>query len=80
MDDNSHAIPARSFQEIRAHVRSHLNGVLPWTRIRLSNAVVEGMNNKIKSISHRSFLFGTAKNFIAAIYHCCTRLPLPVER
>ena len=29
-------------------LRSHLDGVLPWTRIRLSNAAVEGMNNKIK--------------------------------
>jgi hypothetical protein len=29
------------------------------------------MNNKIKSISHRSFGFRTAENFTAAIYHCC---------
>jgi transposase len=41
---------------------------------------VEGMNNKIKSISHRSFGFRSAENFIAAIYHCCARLPLPLER
>ena len=33
------------------------------------------MNNKIKSISHRSFGFRTAENFIAAIYHSCARLP-----
>ena len=39
---------------------------------------VEGMNNKIKSISHRSFGFRSAENSIAAIYHCCARLPLPV--
>jgi len=38
------------------------------------------MNNKIKSISHRSFGFRTAEYFIAAIYHCCARLPLPIER
>jgi transposase len=54
--------------------------VLAWIRIRLSNGTVEGMNNKIKAISHRSFGFRSAKNFIAAIYHCCARLPLPVER
>jgi len=68
------------FKRFVRMLRSHLDGVLPWTRIRLSNAVVEGMNNKIKSISHRSFGFRTAKNFIAAIYHCCARLPLPAER
>ncbi|MGO9896888.1 MAG: transposase [Bryobacteraceae bacterium] len=54
--------------------------MLPWTKIRLSNGAVEGMNNKIKSISHRSFGFRTAENFIANIYHCCARLPLPAER
>jgi transposase len=57
-----------------------LEGVLSWTRHRVSNGAVEGMNNKIKSISHRSFGFRTAENFIAAIYHCCAQLPLPVER
>jgi hypothetical protein len=31
-------------------LRSHLDGILPWTKIRVSNAAVEGMNNKIKSI------------------------------
>jgi hypothetical protein len=45
----------------------------------VSNGAVEGMTNKIKSISHRSFGFLTAKNLIAAIYHCCARLPLPAE-
>ena len=51
-----------------------------WTRHRVSNGAVEGMNNKIRSISHRSFGFRTAENFIAAIYHCCAKLPLPLER
>jgi transposase len=32
-------------------LRSHLDGILPWTKLRLSNGGVEGMNNKIKSIS-----------------------------
>ena len=60
-------------------LRSHLAGILAWTNIRLSNGALEGMNNKIKSISHRSFGFRSAENFIAAIYHCCARLPLPEE-
>jgi len=68
------------FKKFAQMLRSHLDGILPWTKIRVSNAAVEGMNNKIKSISHRSFGFRTAENFIAAIYHCCGRLPLPVER
>jgi len=68
------------FKKFAQMLRSHLDGILPWTKLRLSNGAVEGMNNKIKSVSHRSFGFRSAKNFIAAIYHCCARLPLPVER
>jgi transposase len=68
------------FKKFVGMLRSHLEGVLAWTETRLSNGAVEGMNNKIKSISHRSFGFRSATNFIAAIYHCCARLPLPVER
>ena len=68
------------FKKFARMLRSHLDGVLAWTKTRLSNGAVEGMNNKIKSISHRSFGFRSAANFIAAIYHCCARLPLPTER
>src|SRR5579862_7551074 len=49
-------------------LRGHLDGVLAWTKDRLSSGAVEGMNNKIKSISHRSFGFRTGEHFIAAIY------------
>jgi transposase len=69
-----------AFKNFAQMLRSHLDGILPWTKIRVSNGAVEGMNNRIKSISHRSFGFRTAENFIAAIYHCCARLPLPIER
>jgi transposase len=69
-----------AFKQFAQILRSHLDGILPWTTTRVSNGAVEGMINKIKSISHRSFGFRTAANFIAAIYHCCARLPLPAER
>lgn len=68
------------FKKFVRLLRAHLGGILPWTTLRLSNGAVEGMNNKIKAISHRSFGFRSAKNFIPAIYHCCARLPLPAER
>ncbi len=68
------------FKKFVGMLRSHLGGVLAWTKTRVSNGAVEGMNNKIKSISHRSFGFRTAENFVAAIYHGCARSPLPVER
>lgn len=53
--------------------------VLAWTRTRLSNEAVEGMNNKVKSISHRSLGLRSPSNCIATIDHCFARLPVPVE-
>ena len=67
------------FKELVRMLRAHLDGVLAWTRLHLSNGAVEGMNNKIKLVSHRSFGFRTVENFTAAIYHCCAHLPLPEE-
>ena len=69
-----------AFRKFAQMLRSHLDGILPWTKHRVSNGAVEGMNNKIKSISHRSYGFHTAANFIAAIHHGCARLPLPITR
>lgn len=42
------------FKKFTRMLRSHLDGVLAWTKTRLSNGAVEGMNNKIKSISHHA--------------------------
>ena len=67
------------FKKFVRMLRTHLDGVLAWTRSRISNGAVEAMNNKIKVISHRSYGFRTAKYFIVAIYHGCARLPLPPE-
>jgi transposase len=67
------------FKKFVRMLRSHLSGILPWTKLRVSNGAVEGMNNKIKSINHRSFGFRSSQHFIAAIYHCCAKLPLPFE-
>jgi len=65
------------FQELAAMIRTHLDGVLAWTRIRVTNGALEGMNNKVKAISHRAFGYRTTWTYIANIYHCCARLPLP---
>ena len=67
------------FKEFVRLVRTHLDGILAWTRLRVSNGAVEGMNNKIKLVSHRSFGFRQPDNFIAAIYHTCAQLPLPAD-
>jgi transposase len=53
------------------------DGVLVWTKLRVSNGALEGMNNKVKVISHRAYGYRTTWTYIANIYHCCAALPLP---
>jgi len=42
--------------------------VLAWTGIRVTNRALEGMNNKVKVISHRAFGYRQSWTFIANIY------------
>jgi transposase len=56
--------------------KEHLHGLLAWTKLRISNGALEGMNNKIKLVSHRCFGFRNPNHFISAIYHCCADLPM----
>jgi transposase len=51
-------------------LRAHLDGVLVWTKLRVSNGALEGINNKVKVISHRAYGYRTTWTYIANIYHC----------
>jgi len=59
-------------------LRRHLEGVLSYFDVPISNAAVEGMNNKAKVVSHRCYGFRTANTFITALYHCLGKLPEPI--
>jgi transposase len=57
-------------------IREHLDGILAWTRLRVANGALEGMNNKVKVISHRGYGFRKTDHYITAIWHGCGNLPL----
>jgi len=65
------------FKKVARTLRLHREGILAWTRLRISNGALEGMNNKVKIISHRAYGYSTSWAYIANIYHCCAGLPLP---
>ena len=58
-------------------LRNHQDGVLNYFKFRITNGLVEGMNNKAKSIAHRCYGFRTESNYILALYHCLGKLPEP---
>lgn len=64
------------FKRFAKMIRAHLDGILAWTRLRVSNGALEGMNNKVKAVSHRAFGFRKPESYITAIWHCCGDLPL----
>jgi len=63
------------FKDFARMVRDHLDGILAWTKARISNGALEGMNNKVKLVSPRAFGFRNAENYKVAIYHVCGNLP-----
>ncbi len=66
--------PFRRFARL---VREHLDGILRWTELRVANGALEGMNNKVKVVSHRAYGFRKADTYVTAIWHGCGDLPLP---
>lgn len=66
--------PMKKFAKL---VKTHIDGILAWTTLHISNGMSEGLNNKVKLISHRAYGYRTATYFIAAIYHGCADLALP---
>jgi len=67
--------PVRKFART---LRAHLSGVLGYFRHdRLTNANLEGTNNKIKLLIHRAYGFGNIDSLFAMIHLCCGAITLP---
>jgi transposase len=66
-------------KKIARMLRSHQGLILNWFRARkeLSNAPTEGMNNKIRVVTRRSYGFRTYKAMEIALYHNLGKLPEP---
>ncbi len=54
--------------------------ILNANRLELNNGRLEGLNSRIRLISHRSFGFHSASPLIALVYLCCTGIVIPLPR
>ena len=59
---------------------AHRDGILAAIRLGLSNGRLEGLNSKIRLISHRSFGFHSATALIALVYLCCSGTVIELPR
>ena len=58
----------------------HRDGILAAIRLGLSNGRLEGLNSKIRLISHRAFGFHSADPLIALVYLCCAGVTIELPR
>lgn len=58
-------------------VCEHLDHILAWTKLRITNGALEAMNNKVKLVSRRRYGFRNDDRHIDAIDHNCGAVPLP---
>jgi transposase len=70
----------RPFVRLARTLRAHRDGILAAIRLGLSNGRLEGLNSKIRLISHRSFGFHSADALIALVYLCCTGITIELPR
>ena len=64
------------FVELQKKVMRHKDHILNTIRMRISNARVESINNKIKLIIRRSFGFRNIKNMMDLILLICSDLKI----
>lgn len=60
-------------------IRKHIDGILGFFRYLLTNAVLEGLNNKIKLIIHRAFGFRNTQALMAMIHLCCSGIHIELD-
>jgi len=68
------------FIRLARTIRRHRAGILAAIRLGLSNGRLEGLNSRIRLISHRSFGFHSAAPLIALVYLCCSGIAIDLPR
>jgi transposase len=69
-----------AFVKLARTIRAHREGILAAIRLGLNNGRLEGLNSRIRLISHRSFGFHSANPLIALIYLCCAGIRIELPR
>jgi transposase len=70
----------KPFVRLARTLHTHRDGILAAIRLGLSNGRLEGLNSKIRLISHRAFGFHSADPLIALVYLCCAGVTIQLPR
>lgn len=66
----------KPFVTLARTLRKHKTGVLAAIELGLSNGRLEGLNNKVRLLSHRAYGYASADALIATIYLCCANITI----
>lgn len=73
----------RPFVKAARTIRKHLSGILAYVRTRLTNGLVEGLNNRIRMIARRAYGFHSHQALAAMVFLNCGGIqldpPLPTQ-
>jgi transposase len=65
-------------------IRKYKQRILAYISHRLTNGIVEGFNNKVRTVARRAYGFHTARPLIAMLFLCCGGIsldpPIPGDR
>lgn len=70
----------QAFVRVGRTIREHLDDIVAYIRWGLTNGIVEGLNNKLRVITHRAYGFHSASALIGMIMLCCTNIWLGPPR
>lgn len=59
------------FKRVARTIEKHIDGILEYIRVRLTNGPIEGLNGKARVITRRAFGFHSASALIAMLFLCC---------
>jgi transposase len=69
----------KPFLKLARTVRRYRDGILAAVESGLSNGRLEGLNSKVRLLSHRAFGFHSPEALLALIYLCCSGINVPLH-
>lgn len=64
-------------KQLAKTIRNHWNGILNFFDSYISNGIIEGLNNKIKTAMRRTYGFKTFEYLRVIIFLVAGKIPLP---
>ncbi len=66
----------KPFVRVARTIRQHFEGVIAYVKTRLTNGLVEGLNNKLRMVARRAFGFHSPKPLIGMLFLTCGGIQL----